>query len=83
MVLPSCWNKEEEADYYCKTKKRQNVKYIAIVISEDNKIDYHCQSVALVGALCYIEPVYCYWMTGYDYTRRDQLLKLVNFYTPW
>ena len=51
MVLPSCWNKEEEADYYCKTKKRQNVKYIAIVISEDNKIDYHCQSVALVGGL--------------------------------
>ena len=28
-----------------------HVKCIAIVISEDNKIDYHCQSVALVGGL--------------------------------
>ena len=57
-----------------------NVKGIAIFISEDNKLDYHCQSVDLVGGLCYIEPIYCYWITGYDYTRRDQLLRLVNFY---
>ena len=76
--LPSCWNKEEEPDYYCKTKKRQNVKCTAIVISEDNKIDYHCQFVAWIGDLCYIEPIYYYWITGYDYTRRDQLLRLVN-----
>ena len=51
----------------------------AIVLSEDN-IDYHCQSVALVGGLCYIEPIYYYWITGYDYTRGYQLLRLVNFY---
>ena len=76
--LPSCWKKEEEADYYCKTKKRQNVICTAIVISEDNKIDYHGQSVALVGGLCYIELIYYYWITGYDYTRSDKLLRLVN-----
>ena len=57
--LPSCWNKEEEEDYYCKTKKRQNVKCIAIVISKDNKTvadnkaDNHCQFVILVGGLLY------------------------------
>ena len=78
---PSYMCQLHEADYYCKTKKKQNVKCIAIVISEDNKRDYHCQSVTLVGGLCYIEPIYYYWITGYDYIRRDQLLRLVNFYT--
>ena len=78
--LPSCWNKEEEADYYCKTKKRQHVECTAIVISEDNKIDYHGQSAALVGGLCYIKLIYYYWITGYDYTRSDQLLRFLNFY---
>ena len=57
-----------------------NVKCTAIVISEDNKIDYHCQFVAWIGDLCYIEPIYYYWITGYDYTRRDQLLRLVNVF---
>ena len=55
------------------------VKCTAIVISEENKIDYHCESVALVGGLCYIELIYYYWITWYDYTRSDQLLSLVNF----
>ena len=78
--LPSCWNKEEEADYYCKTKKRQHVECTAIVISEDNKIDCHGQSAALVGGLCYIKLIHYYWITGYDYTRSDQLLRFLNFY---
>ena len=56
------------------------VKYTATVISENNKIDYHCQSVTLVAGLCYIEVIYYYWITGYDSTRSDQLLRLVNFY---
>ena len=56
------------------------VKCTAIVISEENKIDYPCESVALVGGLCYIELIYYYWITGYDCTRSDQLLRLVNFY---
>ena len=50
---PSYMCQLHEADYYCKTKKKQNVKCIAIVISEDNKRDYHCQSVTLVGGLLY------------------------------
>ena len=56
------------------------VKFTAIVISEDNKVGYQCQSIALVGGLCYIEPIYYYWITGYDYARTDQLLRLVNFH---
>ena len=36
------------------------VKCTAIVISEENKIDYPCESVALVGGLCYIELIYYY-----------------------
>ena len=56
------------------------MKCTAIVISEDNKIDYHGQSIALVGG-CYIELIYYYWITGYDYTRSDQLLRLVKFYS--
>ena len=41
------------------------VKYTATVISEDNKIDYHCQSVTLVGGLCYIELIY-YFIESLD-----------------